>query len=83
MPPRELARLANEYSGVIIGLVETGAGPRLSIESNRSGHQVALDPTVLEAIASLDESSLSRLVGVFSEFGSASRAIVDSPVSPD
>ncbi|MBB3045363.1 hypothetical protein [Nocardioides soli] len=67
----ELIRLVNEYTAVRVGVDRSGASPRLRISSDRTGDQVVLDATALEAIASLDHERIGLLVGVFSETGDA------------
>lgn len=58
---QELEILSNEYAMVRFGKVKTGNGYRLLIQSS-NGEQIFLDPTILEAIVSLDHDSFSRLV---------------------
>ncbi|WP_426243626.1 hypothetical protein [Nocardioides sp. LHG3406-4] len=77
-----IAQLVNEYAAVTVRLDRASAGPRLLLQAERTGDQVALDPVVLEALASLDRRSLSRLVEAFSETGSAGSALPPEE-SPD
>ena len=62
----ELERLSNEFAMVRFGKVKMGNGERLLILSS-GGDQVLLDPTILEAIASLGHEDLSRLLVAVSE----------------
>lgn len=73
----ELIHLVNEYSGVRVSVDRSFAGPRLALRSDRTGDTVTLDATALEAIASMDEEAITRLVAAFSETGSAGDAVVE------
>lgn len=72
----ELITLVNEYSGVRVGVDRSYAGPRLSLRSDRTGDEIALDATALEAIASMDQAAIGTLVAAFSETGNAGDAVV-------
>lgn len=74
----ELVHLVNEYSGVRVAVDRSFASPRLALRSDHTGDAITLDATALEAIASLDEESVTRLVAAFSETGSAGDAVVGS-----
>jgi hypothetical protein len=71
----EVARLINEYTSVRLYLTHAASGPRLLVRSDRTGDAVALDATVLEAIASMDHRGLAVLVEAFTEAGTANAAV--------
>jgi hypothetical protein len=71
----QVAHLVNEYSGVRVLVDRSFANPRLALRSDLTGDAITLDATALEAIASLDEESITRLVAAFSESGSAGDAV--------
>lgn len=73
-PPRVIAHLVNEFANVRVVLTASG-GTRLLIVSERTGHTLALDPTGLEAIASLDHRGVSVLAQALVEYGSANQAL--------
>ncbi|MEH7251574.1 hypothetical protein V7111_05560 [Neobacillus niacini] len=62
----ELEKLSNEFAMVRFGKVRMGNGERLLIQSS-GGEQVLLDPTILDAIASLGHEELSRLLVAVTE----------------
>ncbi|MDQ6525193.1 hypothetical protein RB608_16350 [Nocardioides sp. LHD-245] len=72
-----VAQLVNEYAAVTVLLDRAPAGARLLLRAERTGDQVALDPVMLEALASLDARALGRLVEAFSETGHAGDAVPD------
>jgi hypothetical protein len=71
----EFITLVNEYSGVRVGIDRSFAGPRLTLRSDRTGDEITLDATALEAIASMDQGAIGTLVAVFSETGNAGDAV--------
>ncbi|MBO9521297.1 MAG: hypothetical protein J7518_07150 [Nocardioidaceae bacterium] len=73
--PEELIRLVNEYTAVRVRVDRRGASARLVVSSDRTGDEVTLDATALEAIASLDAAKIGLLVGAFSETGDATDAL--------
>lgn len=81
---QELARLANEYTSVRVLLSEGPRSPRLVITSDRTGDETALDPTTLEAIASMSHEGLAALVEAFTDSDTADAAIaaLDSSATP-
>lgn len=73
-----IAQLVNEYAAVSVLLDRATAGPRIVLRAERTGGQVALDPVMLEALASLDAASLRALVAAFSETGAAGDVVQKS-----
>jgi hypothetical protein len=55
--------IANEFSEVRISKVHTHNGPRLLIESPKSGQWITLDPLELESLTWQEPATFSALVG--------------------
>jgi hypothetical protein len=71
----EIARLVNEFTAVRLFLTTATASPRIRIVSDRTGQEIALDATSLEAITTMDHKGLGALVAAATETGSANNAI--------
>lgn len=72
---QELTRLANEYTSVRVLLTEGPRSSRLIVRSDRTGDETSLDPTTLEAIASMSTQGLAALVEAFTDSETADTAI--------
>lgn len=55
-------RLVNEFAEVVVQVVPTHNGIRLSISSPRSGHRILLCPLELEALSWQDPGLFSNLL---------------------
>ncbi len=62
MKASEPTELANEFAVVMVGVVETGNGVRLRIESGRLGRSIDLDPLELEALTWQSHDLFTRLL---------------------
>ena len=58
----DVIRLANEFSEVVVELVQTRNGARLRISVPSSGHEILLCPLELEALTWQDHDLFSGLL---------------------